>query len=56
MSVELGEMLVKAGKISREQLAKALELQKKGDAKLGQILVKMGAIQDEDELSEFIGR
>ncbi|OGC81499.1 MAG: type IV-A pilus assembly ATPase PilB [candidate division Zixibacteria bacterium RBG_16_43_9] len=56
MSVELGEMLVKAGKISRDQLAKALELQKKGDAKLGQILVKMGAIQDEDELSEFIGR
>src|SRR3972149_5787543 len=56
MSVELGEMLVKAGKISRDQLAKALELQKKGDAKLGQILVKMGAIQDEDELSDFIGR
>jgi len=56
MSVELGEMLVKAGKISRDQLAKAFELQKKGDAKLGQVLVKMGAIQDEDELSEFIGR
>jgi type IV pilus assembly protein PilB len=56
MSVELGEMLVKAGKISREQLEKALELQKKGEAKLGQILLKMGAIQDEEELSEFIGR
>ncbi|HVP36605.1 MAG TPA: type IV-A pilus assembly ATPase PilB [Terriglobales bacterium] len=56
MSVELGEMLVKAGKISREQLDKALELQKKGDAKLSQVLIKMGAIQDEDELSEFVGR
>ena len=56
MSVELGEMLVKAGKISREQLEKALELEKKGESKLGQILLKMGAIQDEDELSEFIGR
>ncbi len=56
MSVELGEMLVKAGKISQEQLEKALELQKKGEAKLGQVLLKMGAIQDEEELSEFIGR
>ncbi len=56
MSVELGEMLVKAGKISREQLEKALDLEKKGESKLGQILLKMGAIQDEDELSEFIGR
>jgi len=56
MSVELGEMLVKAGKISQEQLDKALELEKKGESKLRKILVKMGAIQDEDELSEFIGR
>jgi type IV pilus assembly protein PilB len=56
MSVELGEMLVKAGKISRDQLEKALELEKKGENKLGHILVKMGAIQDEHELSEFIGR
>ncbi|MDH4222798.1 MAG: type IV-A pilus assembly ATPase PilB [candidate division Zixibacteria bacterium] len=56
MSVELGEMLVKAGKISREQLEKALKLEKKGESKLGQILVKIGAIQDEDELSEFIGK
>jgi type IV pilus assembly protein PilB len=56
MSQELGEMLVKAGKITDEQLAQALELQKKGDEKLGQVLVQMGAISDEDELSEFIGR
>ncbi len=56
MSHELGEMLVKAGKISDEQLARALELQKKSDEKLGPVLVQMGAISDEDELSEFIGR
>jgi type IV pilus assembly protein PilB len=49
-------MLVKAGKITEEQLTKALELQKKGDEKLGQILVRTGAISDEDELSEFIGK
>jgi type IV pilus assembly protein PilB len=56
MSHELGEMLVKAGKISDEQLARALEFQKKSDEKLGPVLVQMGAISDEDELSEFIGR
>jgi type IV pilus assembly protein PilB len=53
---ELGTMLVKAGKITEEQLTKALELQKKGDEKLGQILVRTGAISDEEELSEFIGK
>lgn len=56
MSHELGKMLVQAGKITDEQLAKALEAQKRGDEKLGQVLVRMGAIADEDELSEFVGR
>jgi type IV pilus assembly protein PilB len=56
MSHELGKMLVQAGKITDEQLTKALEAQKKGDEKLGQVLVGMGAIADEDELSEFVGR
>jgi type IV pilus assembly protein PilB len=56
MSLELGEMLVKAGKISEEQFTKALEIQKKTNGNLGQILVKIGAIADEDELSEFIGK
>jgi type IV pilus assembly protein PilB len=56
MTHELGEMLVKAGKVTDEQLAKALELQKKSDEKLEQVLIRMGAITDEDELSEFIGR
>jgi type IV pilus assembly protein PilB len=53
---ELGTILVKAGKITDEQLTKALELQQKTDEKLGQILVRMGAISDEEELSEFIGK
>lgn len=56
MSVELGEMLVLAGKITREQLEKALALQKDGSGKLIQLLVKIGAIEDEDAIFEFIGK
>ncbi|MCK4428088.1 MAG: type IV-A pilus assembly ATPase PilB, partial [candidate division Zixibacteria bacterium] len=56
MSRELGEILVKAGKITEEQLAKALELQKKSDEKLGEILVQMGVMGDGDEFSEFVGK
>jgi type IV pilus assembly protein PilB len=56
MSRELGDMLVKAGKMSEEQLARALDLQKRSDEKLGNILIRMGVIANEDELSEFIGR
>ena len=41
----IGERLVRAGKISREQLARARDLQKSGDARrLGDILVASGAI------------
>jgi type IV pilus assembly protein PilB len=56
MAIELGKMLVKAGKISEEQLHKALEMQKGGTGKLGETLVKMGAVPDENAISEFIGR
>ncbi|MGB8656382.1 MAG: type IV-A pilus assembly ATPase PilB [Candidatus Zixiibacteriota bacterium] len=56
MSRELGDMLVKAGKISEEQLAQALDLQKRNEEKLGDILIKMGALSSEEELSEFVGR
>jgi len=56
MSVELGEMLVSAGKITRDQLNKALALQKDGSGKLVQLLVKIGAIEDEDSVFEFIGK
>jgi len=49
-------MLVRAGKISEEQLARALELQKESNEKIGDILIKTGALSSEEELSEFIGR
>jgi type IV pilus assembly protein PilB len=56
MAIELGKMLVKAGKITEVQLQKALEMQKNGAGKLGEILVKIGAITDENIISEFIGK
>ncbi len=56
MAIELGKILVKAGKISEEQLHKALEMQKNGSGKLGEILVKIGAVSDENVISEFIGK
>ncbi|MGB7062271.1 MAG: type IV-A pilus assembly ATPase PilB [Candidatus Zixiibacteriota bacterium] len=56
MSRELGEMLVKAGKISQDQLAQALDLQRETKEKLGEVLIRMGAVSDEEELSTFVGR
>ncbi|KPK99652.1 MAG: type II secretion system protein GspE [candidate division Zixibacteria bacterium SM23_73_3] len=56
MSRELGEILVKTGKITEEQLAQALDLQKKSNEKLGDVLVQTGALSSEEELSVFIGR
>ena len=56
MAIELGKMLVKAGKITEEQLQQALELQKKGEGKLGEILVNLGAVPDQNVISEFIGK
>lgn len=56
MSVELGEILVKAGKITHRELDRALEIQKKTNGKLSNILVEIGVIQDEEELFEFIGK
>lgn len=56
MALELGKMLVKAGKITEEQLHQALGMQKDGAGKLGDILVKIGAVQDENVISEFIGK
>src|SRR3990172_6903753 len=56
MTVELGEMLIAAGKITRQQLDKALSLQKDGSGKLIPHLVKIGTIKDESEISEFVGK
>ena len=49
-------MLVKAGKITDEQLSKAQELIKGGAVKFEQALVKIGAVNDADEISAFIGK
>ena len=39
-------MLVEAGEITPVQLAEAIELQKEGKERLGQILVRMGAVSE----------
>jgi len=56
MSAELGAMLVKAGKISQEQLEKALTLKEEHKAKFDHALVEIGAISSEEELADFIGK
>ena len=56
MSVELGGMLVKAGKITQSELDQALEKQKKTNGKLSDILIELGAIADEEELFQFVGK
>lgn len=56
MAIEIGKMLVKAGKITEDQLNKALEMQESNQGRLGEILVKIGAIDDENIISEFVGK
>ena len=56
MSVELGAMLVKAGKITQEQLDKALALMKDNKVALEQTLVSIGAIESEDDITGFVGK
>jgi len=48
MAVKLGEMLVKAGLISAEQLEEALESQKSNGEKLGFNLIKLGYVREDD--------
>src|SRR5437867_4305808 len=48
MAVKIGEMLLKAGYISQEQLNEALEHQKKNGGKIGYNLVKMGFVREDD--------
>ncbi|MEE9441203.1 MAG: type IV-A pilus assembly ATPase PilB [candidate division Zixibacteria bacterium] len=56
MSAELGAMLVKAGKISEDQLEKALAMKEQNKEHFGEALVKVGAIGSEEELSDFISK
>ncbi len=56
MSAEIGAILVKAGKITQEQLDKALEVIKSKGSKLEEALVSVGAITSEEEITAFIGK
>ena len=49
-------MLVQAGRITPEQLEAAVKQQRESNEKFSDILVRIGAIADEDELTHFIGR
>ncbi len=55
MAERLGELLVKAGQITKEQLREALAKQKEEGGRLGSNLVKMGLVQ-EPELVEFLSK
>jgi type IV pilus assembly protein PilB len=48
MSVRLGELLTKASLISSDQLKEALKLQKETGGKLGETLIKLGFVAEED--------
>ncbi len=53
MAVKLGEMLVRAGMISPEQLDEALEAQKTNGEKLGFNLIRLGYVK-EDEITQLL--
>ncbi|MBD3234306.1 MAG: type IV-A pilus assembly ATPase PilB [candidate division Zixibacteria bacterium] len=55
-NIELGELLLKSGIINQDQLKEALRRHKEGEGKIPQILVKMGAIKDEESISKFVGK
>ncbi|MDZ4723513.1 MAG: type IV-A pilus assembly ATPase PilB [candidate division Zixibacteria bacterium] len=56
MSAELSAMLVQAGKITPEQGEKALSISKEKKEKFETILVQLGAVTSEEEISTFIGK
>ncbi len=55
MAERLGELLVRDGLISREQLDQALEHQKNQGGRLNSILVKLGFLK-EDEIVQFLSK
>jgi len=56
MSAELGSMLVKAGKITQEQLDHALAYTRDKNLKIESALVAIGAVNSEDEITNFVGK
>ena len=52
----LGDLLVRSGIISQDVLRRALRLQEESqDKRLGDILVEMGAVKD-DDIINFLGK
>ncbi|MCD6594773.1 type IV-A pilus assembly ATPase PilB [bacterium] len=56
MGLKLGEMLLKAGKITNEQLEEALKEQKSHGEKLGEALLRLGYIKDDNVINEFLAK
>ncbi|MFP4459338.1 MAG: type IV-A pilus assembly ATPase PilB [Candidatus Zixiibacteriota bacterium] len=56
MALRLGEMLVNSGRLTEEQLEKALSLQEAEGGKLGEVLLKLGYIASEDTINEFLAK
>ncbi len=56
MSSELGEILVNAGKITPEQAEQALTLSKEKKEKFEAALVRIGAVESEDDIAKLIGK
>ncbi len=48
MSIRLGELLTKASLITQDQLKEALRVQKDSGGKLGETLIKLGFVSEED--------
>src|SRR5947209_19051115 len=48
MSVRLGELLTKASLITQDQLKEALKMQKETGGKLGETLIRLGFVSEED--------
>ena len=56
MALRLGEMLIRAGRITEEQLEEALKVQKETGEKLGETLLSLGYIKDENVINEFVAK
>lgn len=56
MSTELSAILVKHGKITQEQADKALKIVKEQNEKFENALVKVGAVDSEYDIAQFIGK
>ena len=53
---KIGELLVKTGLISHEQMAKALEVQRGTSKRIGEVLVELGLVTELDIASALSGQ